>query len=150
MDKWGTGVKGNDRVALVWRLIRIEQTLQSLHSTMGEETYGSRNLRNARRQRSVVKSLAEVVNEAMENVSRRFACLSCAAMYEECDVRRRGPVIVKAILRSEGGRHILASAMCYPKLEIDIGREAVRHESVHASGLPSLSEGVEIEVNVCK
>lgn len=73
------------------------------NTAMEDEGGGSRDLRNSRRQSSLAKRLGEAVNEAMQKTSRRFACISCAAIYEEGDVVQRGPFPVGNVIGSEGG-----------------------------------------------
>lgn len=97
-----------------------------------------------------MKRLGETVHDAMQNVSRRLAYLSCAALYEKSNIQRRGPVTVGNVIRSEGTRHVLGGAICYPRLEIDVGAEVIGRRSVVATALTTMHEALEMEVNVCK
>lgn len=117
------------------------------------ETRGRKDLRNAKAQRSLVKTLRNVVHDAMEGIVRRYACLSCAALFQRDSVERRGPLHCATVRRSAGFKHVLGTMSCYDHVTINVGSMdrdcTTSSRGMDADGVVCADSDLRMYVNVC-
>lgn len=110
----------------------------------------SKDLRNAKAQRSIAAVLKNAVHDAMEEKIRRFACVSCSALFRSEDIVRKGPFRCDIVRASTGFTHVLAANECYPGLVITVGYQFHGGAVMDALCVMRSQCDVKMYANVCR
>ena len=114
------------------------------------ESERCKDLRNSKAQRSLAGRLKKAVNEAMEETIRRFACLSCAALFCREDIERTRSFTCKAVRMSKGFKHVDAAKECYPRFDLNVGHRISSKADINVDEVLCAYDNERIYINVCK